>query len=102
MRPEEFEHFMIVDLGIATALQDDWRMVIEPINNNGTDGSIEYNGMKIIPYGVMIGRNMQNYSEPFKPDMFDKLGKTAIFADPSSKYVETLFVGDPFSVFEKN
>ena len=88
---------MIVDLGIATALQDDWRMVIEPMNENETDG-IEYNGMKIIPCGVMIGRDMKNYSEPFKPDMFDKLGKTAIFADPSSKYVETLFIGDPFII----
>ena len=88
-RPEEYDHFIITDLGTITALQDDWRFVIEPVNPSQEDQVIVYNGMKVLPMGIMIGRNKQNFNEPFKPDIFDRNGTTAIFADQTAKYVDS-------------
>ena len=45
--------------------------------------------MKVLPMGIMIGRNKQNFNEPFKPDIFDRNGTTAIFADQTAKYVDS-------------
>ena len=87
-RPEEYDHFIITDLGTATALQDDWRFIVESIRRS-EDQIIGYNGMKVLPWGIMWGRNIQNFDEQFKPDIFDRNGTTAIFVDQTAKYVES-------------
>ena len=86
-RPEEYDHFIITDLGTAIALQEDWRFVIEPIDSSKENQIIKYNGMKVSPIGIIIGRNKRNFNEPFKSDIFDRNGTTAIYADQTAKYV---------------
>ena len=79
MRPEEFDHFIITDQGTAMLLQDDVRLAIAPIKD--MKGTFDYNGIQIYPIGIMYGQNRN-------ADIFDKLGKTAIFVDPLAPFRE--------------
>lgn len=91
MRPEEFDHFIITDMGTAIGLQDDYRLVVYTLDPTKEKQTIEYNGIEILPVGVMGGRtpDFEHPENTPRPDIFDRNGKTAVFAVPGSKIVET-------------
>lgn len=87
MRPEEFEHFMIVDQGTAMKLQDDIRLVICPIKD--MQETIVYNGMQIYPLGYMVQLGYPEGDPSIKrADIFDRTDKIGIFVDPLAPFHE--------------
>ena len=87
MKPTEFEHFMIVDQGTAMKLQDDIRFVICPIKD--MKEPLMYNGIQVYHLGYMTAfGHASNDPVLSRADIFDRLGKTAIFVDPKAPFKE--------------